>query len=404
MSWEGEPLAEFVGRAREWLAARVPPRPTSTLEWGSGDDSVAIFQSLSHEDERAEIEAILAWQRDKSDAGFGSISWPVEYGGRGLPKTHEDAFRRLEREFDVPANHEAVGISLNIESPTILALGSDEQRRRWLPALRRGDSLCCQLFSEPGAGSDLGALSTTAVRDGDGWRVNGQKVWTTGAQFADLGYLIARTDPTAERRAAFTAFVIDMRSPGIEVRPLRQMSGGTSFNEVFLDDVRVPDADRLGAVGGGWHAAMTTLGFERVAGAGSGNGSAAIFDRLVLVARHRGRDRDPLVRQALASIYCNSKARTWTNQRAAAAARRDGVPGPMGSVGKLAYSNGLTRLAEAAALIVGSAAVTDTGEWGTFAWSELILGAPGMRIAGGSDEIQRNTIAERVLGLPKEPR
>jgi alkylation response protein AidB-like acyl-CoA dehydrogenase len=396
-------LDDFVGAARRWLDANARRRERAELVWGEGSDSVAILAVRTPEEARAAVDEVRAWQRRKVDAGYGAISWPVEVGGAGLPRAHEDAFRRLESAYDVPRGHEAVTISLEIEAPTIQALGTHDQRARWLPGLLRADLVCCQLFSEPGAGSDLGSIATRAVRDGDTWVVDGQKVWTTGAQFSDLGYLLARTDPTAPRQAALTAFVVDMRSPGVEVRPLRQMSGGASFNEVFLSGVRVPDADRLGEVGGGWGAAMTTLGFERVA-ATSGSGGPPLFDRLLLTARHAGRHRDPIVRQELARVYIDARLRSLTLRRAAAGARRDGRPGPEGSIAKLAYSRGLQHLGAVAGLVLGPQLVADTGVWGTYAWNEVVTGAAGLRIAGGTDEIQRNTIAERVLGLPKEPR
>ena len=274
------PLATFRATATAWLDANAARRDPH-LRWGEGSDDVAVFGSVGQDEAQAVGEA-LDWQRRKADAGYGSISWAVELGGAGLDPTFEAAFRRLERGYATPS-HEAVGISLDIEAPTIRALGSPAQKARWLPPLRRGDALCCQLFSEPGAGSDLASLATTAAREGDGWRIDGQKVWSTGARFADLGYLIARTSPGAPRQQAYTAFVVEMDRPGIDVRPLRQMTGGSSFNEVFLTDVRVPDEHRLGDVGDGWRAAMTTLGFERVAGAGSvGGGTSRLFDRLVL--------------------------------------------------------------------------------------------------------------------------
>lgn len=397
-------LPTFVQEAATWFAAHAERRrPSSELRWGEGSDSVAVFPDLSFDEERAVLDDARAWQRLKSDAGFGSISWPVEYGGGGLPEAYEAAFRAVEREFVAPRAHEALHASLNIVAPTVLALGSDAQKQRHVASLRRADEMCCQLFSEPAAGSDLGALATRAERDGDEWVVNGQKVWTTGARFAELGYLLARTDPTAPRQAGLTAFVITMDSPGIEVRPLRQMTGGASFNEVFLTDVRIPDRARLGDVGSGWGTAMTALAFERVAGAGGG-GAGGGFDRLVLLARRLGRDRDPVVRQELARAYVASRVRSFTNRRAAERMRAGGVPGAEGSIGKLAYSNGLTHLAHVAALLLGPSLAADTGEWGTFGWSELVNGAPGMRLAGGTDEIQRNTIAERVLGLPREAR
>ncbi len=397
-------VAEYGEQAEAWLSERAGRRgPTSALRWGEGSDNVAVFHNMSATQERACVDDLRAWQRLKSDAGFGSITWPVEYGGAGLPKAYEVEFTRRERQFVTPPGHEAVTISLNIEAPSILSLGTDAQRRRWVASLRRCDEMCCQLFSEPAAGSDLGAISLRAERDGDEWVVNGQKVWTSGAQFADVGYLIARTDADAPRQQAMTAFLVAMDAPGVEVRPLRQMSGGSSFNEVFFTDVRVPDASRVGDVGAGWHAMMTTLGFERASGNG---GSVGVdwFGRLVLLAKHLGRDQDPVVRQLLADAYANNRVKRLTQQRAAATHRAGGVPGPEGSLAKLSHSNWLQQASHVASVLLGASVTADTSEWGTYAWSELINGAPGMRLGGGTDEIQRNTIAERVLGLPRDPR
>ena len=398
-------LESYVASARAWLDENAERRPpASSLAWGEGSDNVALFHNLSFEAETALIDAQRRWQQLKSDAGYGSISYPSEYGGAGLPGAYDDAFRRLEREYVTPKAHEAVGISMNIEAPTILALGNDAQKKRYVESLRRTDEMCCQLFSEPGAGSDLGSISMRAVLDGEEWVVNGQKVWTSGARHADFGYLIARTEPDAPRQRAMTAFVVDMKTPGVEVRPLKQMTGGSSFNEVFFTDVRLPDETaRLGDVGAGWGAAMTTLGFERASAVGGGGGVDP-FDILVLVARHLGRDKDPRVRQGLAELYIDNKVRGWTTRRAFEGLKQGGVPGPEGSIGKLATTNGYQKMTAVASLVLGPRMVAETGEWGTFAWAEFACGVPGFRLGGGTDEIQRNTIAERALGLPREPR
>ena len=264
--------------------------------------------------------------------------------------------------------------------------------------------LCCQLFSEPGAGSDLAALACRAVRDGDEWVVNGQKVWTSGAQFAQWGELIARHDPGVAKHEGMTAFVIPLDLPGIEVRPIRQMSGGTSFSEVFLTDVRVPDSMRLGDVGEGWKVALTTLGFERDHSESPSGRVGGSWEQLLGTAIWTGADRDPVIRQQLMRVYIHHRIEALVNQRAADL-RRAGVPaGPEGSLGKLLWTQGMTSMAEVVSVVLGARLVADTGEWGTFAWTDHVLGAPGYRIAGGSDETQRNIIGERVLGLPGEPR
>jgi alkylation response protein AidB-like acyl-CoA dehydrogenase len=260
--------------------------------------------------------------------------------------------------------------------------------------------MCCQLFSEPGAGSDLRAMRTTAARDGSGWRVNGQKVWTSGAQFSDWGFLIARTDGGGA--SAFSAFVIDMRAPGVEIRPLRQMTGGSSFNEVFLDDVHVEDSERIGEIGDGWGAMLTMLNFER-ASAAAAEESEDFVGRLVLLAQDLGRNEDPLVRQGIAQVFAEDRIRDVLKVRGRGAS--DPVAaGVFSSMGKLAYTDTLARISAVASTLLGPQLLADTGRWGTFAWSELVNGVPGMRLGGGSDEMQRNALGERALGLPRDPR
>jgi alkylation response protein AidB-like acyl-CoA dehydrogenase len=403
MSTTTTDLATFTEEARAWLSDHAPPREVrEPSRWGEGSDSMALFHNLSAEEERAHLAAARHWQRQKSDAGYGSITWPAEYGGAGLPAAYDAAFRREEARFETPKGHEAISITLELIAPTILAVGTTEQKDRYLEAMRRTDEMWCQLFSEPGAGSDLASLSCRAIADAGRWILNGQKVWTSGAQYADHGYILCRTDPAAPKHRGITAFLIPMDTPGIEVRPLRQMSGGASFNEVFLTDVVVPDTARLGDVNEGWRVALTTLGFERAARSG-GTGGADMFGRLLDLARHLGRTDDPLVRQRLASVYVHGRLRSMNRRRAGARLRAGGVPGPEGSISKLMLTQGLQEVADTAALLLGPRLGADSGEWGTYAWSEFVNGVPGFRIAGGSDEIQRNIIAERALGLPREP-
>ncbi len=401
----GAELGAWVDEAGEWLDANARRRPATTeLEWGTGPDTVALFRNLPADEERALIDTLRGWQRRKSDAGYGSITWPEPYGGAGLSRAHEDAFLRLESGFETPAGHEAFSISTELVGPTILTFGTTEQKARYLAPLRRADELWCQLFSEPGAGSDLASLSTRADRDGDSWVINGQKVWTSGAQYADFGYLLARSDPAAARHAGLTAFLVAMDAPGVEVRPLRQMSGGSSFNEVFLADVRVDDAARVGEVGDGWRVAITTLGFERMAASVSAAGDGPDpVDRLAPLAEYLGRSRDPVDRQHLAGAWINRRVNALTTRRGIVNSTSGGVPGPEGSIGKLAAALQLRRIGDGVTALLGPRLVADTGEWGTYAWSEFVNGTPGYRIAGGSDEIQRNIIAERVLGLPRDP-
>ncbi len=296
------------------------------------------------------------------------------------------------------------GIGLGMVAPTILAHATDEVKEAYLRRMWRGDIVGCQLFSEPSSGSDLASLQTRAVKDGDEWVLNGQKVWTSGAQVSDIGEIICRTDPDLPKHRGLTGFVVDMHAPGVEVRPLRQMTGGASFNEVFFTDVRVPDSHRLGDINGGWTVALTTLMNERAAiGGGGGGVSLPQSTRLIEAARSVGKAGDPLVRQQLADIVINERVAGYTNRRAMAKIAAGQLPGPEMSLGKLSLTANMVRTYEVVSSIFGPSLVADTGAWGNYAWTQYLLGVPGMRIAGGSDEVMRNIIGERVLGLPKEP-
>lgn len=400
-----ESVEAFSARALAWLEEHANQRsPEVDGVWGESSDSVALFQYLSDDEERALLNARRGWVQCKSDAGFANLSWEPAWGGQGLTAAHERAFAALEATFDVPDDpNEMITITTELIAPTIRAVGTDEQRRRFVRPMLSTEEMWCQLFSEPGAGSDLAGLTTAAVCDGEEWRITGQKVWTSCAQFADWGYILCRTDSSAPKHRGMTAFIVPMSSPGIEVRPLRQMTGGASFNEVFLTDVRVPDAYRLGDVGGGWGVALTTLSFERNR-FGPVVGVPDAAQRLIALARHELRHRDPVVRQGLARAYTRQRILEMTADRFEAHLESGQTPGPEGSLGKLAWTQSLQVFNEVAASILGPKLIADTGEWGTYAWSAHVLGAPGFRLAGGSDEVQRNIIGERVLGLPGEPR
>lgn len=397
-------LDTFRASARDWLEANAEPRPPAgELEWGVGSDNVAVFHDLSEDDERALLDRLGEWQRLKMAAGFGALSWPSEFGGRGLDPTYDDAFAEEESHFVVPAHHELTSVTLNLIAPTVRLLGTPEQQQRFVGPLLRAEELCCQLFSEPMAGSDLAGLGTRAVRQGDEWMINGQKVWSSGARFAHWGELIARTDPDVVKHVGMTAFLLPMDTPGVEVRPLRQMSGGRSFCEVFFTDVRIPDTLRLGDVGAGWKVALTTLGFER----GNSSNNADVggsFDQLLALARWLGHEQQPLTRRDLAHVYEHECLATIANVRDQQA-REDGRPlGAIGSVRKLQWVAKMNLISDVVTRELGPRLAADTDEWGTFAWTEHVLGAPGYRIAGGSDEVQRNIVAERLLGMPPEPR
>ena len=397
-------LEQFRRRARSWLSEHLRPAAVSgSLDWGRGSDDVAVFHNLTEDAERDLLDEAMAWQRLKFDHGFGAIQWPTDYGGAGLTGLHEEAFEEEQASFETPAHHELFSVTLHLVAPTIRVFGSFEQKRTLIPKFLRTEELCCQLFSEPNAGSDLAGLSTRATPEGDGWIVNGQKTWSSGTRFATWGELVCRTDPTAPKHSGMTAFVIPMDAPGITVVPIRQMSGGASFNEVFFDGVRIDDSLRLGRVGEGWRVALTTLGLERGA-SGSDRGAQAVggtWNQLLALARWVAATADPVARQVLARLYTIDQLRGYLAARAAADRRINGVPGPAASLGKLMWTEWLTEVGEAAASLLGARIAADSGEWGTYSWAEHVLGAPGYRIAGGSDEIQRNIIGERVLGLPR---
>jgi acyl-CoA dehydrogenase len=399
------PLAEaqFEAEVRSFLDSHLERRPAETFQWGKGSDDVSLFPERTAEEAAAELEAAKAWARTAFDAGFGWISGPVEYGGRGLPRSFQRSYHALAAGYLVPPQT-PFGIGLGMVAPTILAHATDQVKEAYLRSMHRGDVVACQLFSEPTAGSDLASLQTRAVRDGDEWVVNGQKVWTSGAQYSDIGEIICRTDPELPKHRGLTGFIVDMRAPGVEVRPLRQMTGGASFNEVFFTDVRIPDSHRLGDVNGGWTVALTTLMNERAAIGGGGGGVGLPTHRyLIELARSQGRAGDPLVRQRLAEVIINDRVSRYTTLRSMAKVAAGQLPGPELSLAKLALTANMVRTYEYVSSVLGPELVTDSGRWGTYAWAEFLLGVPGMRVAGGTDEVMRNIIGERVLGLPKEP-
>ena len=382
-------VEEFRSELLEWLAANRP-----SPEEMAAEPSV----STGHAPDWAR-----RWTRTMFDAGWLVPGWPPERGGRNAGPIESLVFIEELAKARVPRTTNVQG--LGIVAPSIFDYGTDDQVRDYALPILRGEVTACLGMSEPGAGSDLASLSTRAVRDGDEWVINGQKVWSSGARFAEWGELIARSDPEVPKHRGLTAFIIPMDLPGIEVRRIKQMSGGASFNEVFFNDVRVPDSMRLGDIGDGWRVALTTLGFERdrsgESQAGRVGGSWA---QLLATARAMGVTDDPVLRQRLAEAYTHQRVETLLLRRLADLVEAGATPGPEGSLGKLQWTNGMALYSDVVSQILGPALVADSGAWGTFGWGEHVLGAPGYRIAGGSDEIQRNIIGERVLGLPPEPR
>ncbi|MEU9343165.1 acyl-CoA dehydrogenase family protein [Streptomyces sp. NPDC048278] len=399
MSGIPEP-AEFRAEARSWLAGVAKER-AAHQDRGRGDDSVAVFENWTEAEERAHTDLTRQWERTRYDQGWGALGWPPEFGGREVPSYYEQLYRAEEAAYDVPRRTEVFPVTRHLVAPAVRIWGTDEQQRRWLRPMLRTDELACQLFSETEAGSDLAGVRTRAVREGDGWVVRGHKVWTSGARVATWGVAVCRTDPDAPRHAGITVLMVRMDAPGVTVRPIRQMTGGSSFNEVYLDDVFVPDTDRLGPVGEGWRVTLTVLAAERLDSGGLGLDNA---ERALDLARRLPRPLTGGEQQQAADLYVSTLVQRLTGLRVTAALAAGREPGAEASVGKLHATATMRATTDLVQQLLGPRLAADTGEWGTFAWTEHLLGAPGYRIAGGSDEIQRNILAERVLRLPKEPK
>jgi alkylation response protein AidB-like acyl-CoA dehydrogenase len=397
-------IEEFTAECEAFLSAHYEARATArtTFVWGEGSDATDLFDEAEPGEEAAAVAAVRRWRKDLWDHGLGWISGPPELGGRGLPSRYQRAFDDIARRYAVPGNRKLTA-SLGVVAPALAAHGAPELQHELLPAMHRGDVIACQLFSEPGAGSDLAAVATQAVEDGDEWRITGQKVWTTGAQHSDVGLVICRT-AEGPRHRNLSAFVIDMRDPGVEVRPLRQMTGGAEFNEVFLTDVTTPDGRRVGAVGDGWAVALTALRHERqnLGGKAFGGSGLMNIERYRQMARVFGRADDPVVRQAFADLVIHFRVAKHTQARGADLARAGQATGGEGPIGKIHVSENYRRITRYVSDVLGPRLCADDGEWGTYAWSAFVLGAPSMRIGGGTDEILKNQLAERVLGLPKD--
>ncbi|MFI9590028.1 acyl-CoA dehydrogenase family protein [Nonomuraea sp. NPDC052265] len=370
-------LAEYRRAAAEWLRDNVP------ADDQSGADALARAK---------EFMARLY------DAGYSGITWPRQWGGQGLTQAEERAFAAEARDHTLPTYVFSIGLGMT--GPTLVDRGTDAQRERFVRPLLRGEEVWCQLFSEPGAGSDVAGLQTRAVRDGDTWVVNGQKVWTSVAHHADWGLLLARTDVEVPKHRGLTMFVVDMHHPGVTVRPLKDMSGRANFNEIFFDDVTIPDEHRIGEVDDGWSVAVTTLLHERLsisAGVGMGGqrDNPATFEAL----RETLDTGDPLVRDQLVELHIRSRALALFNQRLAQETRAGIFPGARGSAAKLLLAELTLFQADLATQLAGPESVV-----GDHPLSRSISLAPGMALGGGTNEIMRNIVGDRVLGLPPEPR
>jgi alkylation response protein AidB-like acyl-CoA dehydrogenase len=386
----------FREEARAFLAAHAEPRDRST------DLATTLGRiNISGESEAEHVRKCREWQATLAANGWAGITWPKEFGGRGGTVGQARIFAQEEANFAVTSG--AFAVAIGMVGPTIIAHGTDEQKAFFLPGILGGEHVWCQLFSEPGAGSDLAGLATRAERDGDEWVVNGQKVWTSGAHFSDWGILLARTDWDAPKHRGITYFLVDMKTPGIEIRPLRQITGYAHFNEVFLTDVRIPDANVLGEVNGGWGVTQTTLAHERAMIGGGMSG--VTFDAMRRLAVHCEQTQDPLVRQELARCYTRFEILKWLGLRAKAAAAQGKPAGAESSVMKLAISQRVARDGDLSLALQGAAAMlhlTDAPLDGM--WQQMFLNQWSVRIGGGTEQIQRNVLGERVLGLPGEAR
>jgi acyl-CoA dehydrogenase len=391
MDFDDSPTeAAFRAEVRAWLEAHAEPKRHARDFVGDGLPP----------DER--LAAARAWQARKAAAGYAAVTWPRELGGLGGTVVQQLIVRQEESRYRSSFGIFEIGLGMCL--PTLMAYGSEEHKSRRIRPGLYGEEIWCQMFSEPAAGSDVAGVQTRARPEGQHWVVNGQKVWTTGAQFSDFGLLLARTDPTAPKHAGLTMFFVDMKSPGIEVRPIRQMDGDSEFNEVFLTDVRVPDDQRLGAVGAGWRVALTTLMHERLSvGAEIG---LLNFDALWAVVQGAGCLDEPLAVEHLADAWVAEEGLRLHHCRSLTALSRGGTPGPEQSIAKLVKATLAQRMATFALQLRGEAgrAGDDDPTSDQYVVERTWTRAAAMRIAGGTDEILRNIIAERVLGLPEEAR
>ncbi|HEY5107718.1 MAG TPA: acyl-CoA dehydrogenase family protein [Caulobacteraceae bacterium] len=384
--------AAYRATARAWLEANAPKRSGGRAE--------------SDLDDPSSMDASRAWQRKKAEAGYACITWPKEWGGGGGAQWQAVIFGQEESGFDAPANPFTIGLGMCV--PTVMAVGNQADKERFVRPAVRGDEIWCQLFSEPSGGSDVAAARTRAVRDGDQWVINGQKVWTSGAHYSDFGLLLARTDPDVPKHKGLTMFWIDMKAPGVEVRPIHQMSGASNFNEVYFTDLRISDAQRIGEVGAGWGTSLVTLMNERLA---IGGGGGASHRQVLKLAREISTltglaAKDNGLREKIADWFIQAEGIKYTRYRTLTALSRGQTPGPESSIGKVVgaalmqdMANTALELEDQFGIISDPASAPLSG-----AFQSALMAAPGLRIAGGTDEILRNIIAERVLGLPQDVR
>jgi len=390
--------AAFRAVARKWIEENAPKALRPALE-RSG------FATLNLEGVDA-MKAQKDWQKKKYDAGWACLHWPKDYGGRGATPIERVIWQQEEGPYAKLSG--VFGIGHGMCGPTVMAFATEDQKRHLLPRLASGEDIWCQLFSEPAGGSDLAGLRTRAVKDGDDWVINGQKIWTSGAQHSDWGLLLTRTDPKAVKHKGLTMFFLDMRSRGVEVRPIRQMNEQSGFNEVYFTDVRIPDAQRLGPVNGGWKVSLTTLMNERLSiGSGMPTGFEELYEFCTRFELPEGAAIDnPMVKSKLAQWAVKASGLRYTAFRSISQLSKGETPGPENSIGKLVAGSTMQEIAKFALDLQAEAGVFLDGDMAAdnARFQAMLMRSPATRIEGGSDEILRNIIAERVLGLPADVR
>lgn len=388
-----EQQAEFRAKCSTWLKDNAQPKTSARND-----------KRYGKADQKEFLKSALEWQKKKFDAGWAMLHWPKIYGGLEASPIERIIWGQEEAKFDVPWGVYEIG--LGMAGPVMMQYATEEQKQRYLPPMAAGEEIWCQLFSEPSAGSDVAGLRSRAVQDGSDWIINGQKVWTSGAHFCDYGIIVVRHDPDVDKHAGMTFFFVDMKSPGIEVKPIKQITGGSSFNEVYFTDVVIPDSQRLGAIGDGWKVAITTLMNERLA---VGDANGADVKEAFNWAKKQDDSGEYLInnratRESIADWYCEANGLKNTKLRTMSALSKGETPGPEASITKIVSANKLQDIGNFGidSLDMAGMLKPENNEIQSFqnAW----LGAPGLRIAGGTDEILKNIISERVLGLPQDPR
>ncbi len=390
--------AAFRAEVRAWIADNAPHYLAEELgKSGFGNTRTGEYDAMTE---------AKKWQKKKADAGWACIQWPKEYGGRGATPIESVIWNQEEGVYGKLSGTFIIGQGMC--APTMMAFADEAHLKKYIPKIASGEEIWCQLFSEPHGGSDLAGLRTKAEKDGDEWVINGQKIWTSGAQHSDYGILITRTDPDVPKHKGLTMFFLDMKSPGVDIRPIKQANGDSGFNEVYFDNVRIPDNQRLGEVGQGWQVSLTTLMNERLAiGGGIATGYPELQDLVQSLVIETGTAIDnPMVKSKLADWYAKAAGLRNTASRAITALSKGETPGPENSIGKLVAGGMMQDIAKFAIDLQGLAGAIVDPEIaeGSARFQAMLLRSPAVRVEGGTDQILRNIIAERVLGLPEDMR